>query len=283
MILSLHPCFVADHQIIQGSRDLSSDDLSLIKKASVIILPQSCSEKLYRLCSESTALLFPSYKTRFEYKGKIGQSLLFKKAGLPHPETMQWNSVEKFRKVFINSCPNEMPFLLKTDMSHESDGIYVIENKESLESALENIRMIGNKGSQTFISQKLIQTNGIVLRVVIIGRKTVSYWKMPANHGQIITSIGKGARIDTGWRVDLQKEGRRWARKLIDATGINLAAVDFVFPFNESDPSPMFLEINYYFGRRGLGGSLNYYRLLFNAIQEWLEEQGFDPQSIGLV
>ena len=93
MILSLHPCFVADHQIIQGSRDLSSDELSLINNARVIILPQSCSEELYRLCSESGALLFPSYETRFEYQGKTGQSILFKKAGLPHPETMQWDSV----------------------------------------------------------------------------------------------------------------------------------------------------------------------------------------------
>jgi len=43
------------------------------------------------------------------------------------------------------------------------------------------------------------------------------------------------------------------------------------------------LEINYYFGRRGLGGTINYYRLLYKAVQDWLEEAGFDPESASLV
>jgi ribosomal protein S6--L-glutamate ligase len=283
MILSFHPCFVADHQIILGSRGLNSDDQSLISDARVIILPQTCSEELYHLCEESPALLFPSYKIRFEHQGKIGQSLLFKKAGLPHPETLQWNSVEEFRNAFSNNYPHEMPFLLKRDRSHESHGIYPIKNNESLETALEEIQRAGRTESQAFISQELIQTKGNVLRVVIIGRKAVSYWKRPVNPGEMITTIGKGARIDSTFRGDLQDKGKNWAWRLAETTGINLAAVDFVFPFNRPDPTPLFLEINYYFGRRGLGGSLNYYRLLFKAIQKWLGEQGFDPQSIDLV
>ncbi|MBW1888483.1 MAG: hypothetical protein JRI52_09070, partial [Deltaproteobacteria bacterium] len=72
-------------------------------------------------------------------------------------------------------------------------------------------------------------------------------------------------------------------QKLSRATCINLAAIDFVFPFDRPDPYPLFLEINYYFGRRGLGGSLNYYRLLFEAVQEWLKENGLDPESVELV
>jgi ribosomal protein S6--L-glutamate ligase len=32
----------------------------------------------------------------------------------------------------------------------------------------------------------------------------------------------------------------------------------------------MLLEINYFFGRKGLGGSENYYRILLAEIRNWL-------------
>jgi ribosomal protein S6--L-glutamate ligase len=38
------------------------------------------------------------------------------------------------------------------------------------------------------------------------------------------------------------------------------------------DPVPMLLEINYFFGRKGLGGSKAYYKLLHEEIQAWLAE-----------
>jgi ribosomal protein S6--L-glutamate ligase len=59
--------------------------------------------------------------------------------------------------------------------------------------------------------------------------------------------------------------------------------VDIVFSLTQADPEPMILEINYYFGRRGLGGSLKYYRLLFKTIQTWLKQKGFDAGAITLV
>ena len=70
------------------------------------------------------------------------------------------------------------------------------------------------------------------------------------------------------------------AKKLEADTGINLAAIDFIFDFSQPDPEPLFLEINYVFGRRGLGGSMNFYHLLSEALQQWLAEHGFDPQCV---
>ena len=283
MILSFHPCFSADHQIILGDRSLNSDDLSFIKEARVILLPQSCPIKLYCACKNSFALLFPNYETRFEYPGKIGQSIFFKKAGCPHPETIPWNSVDDFREACRGSWPHDIPFLIKRDKSHEADGIYLIEDSKTLESALDNLSNGGGQISPAFISQELIPTSGNVLRVVVIGLKMITYWKRAQNFGQIITTIRKGAKIDMDWRIDLQEKGRILTQKFSDVTGINLAAVDIVFPFNQADPEPLFIEINYYFGRRGLGGSLKYYRLLFEAIRKWLFAKGFDPKSIKLV
>jgi ribosomal protein S6--L-glutamate ligase len=54
-------------------------------------------------------------------------------------------------------------------------------------------------------------------------------------------------------------------------TNINLAGFDFLF---SDDKEPFFLEINYFFGRRGLGGSEKYYQMLIEVITNWLIRQG---------
>jgi ribosomal protein S6--L-glutamate ligase len=51
----------------------------------------------------------------------------------------------------------------------------------------------------------------------------------------------------------------------------------------EDDPEPLFLEINYYFGRRGLGGSERYYSMVHQAIREWLSRAGLDPDAVSLL
>ena len=116
-----------------------------------------------------------------------------------------------------------------------------------------------------------------------MGKKITTYWKRPSRPGQIITTIRRGAVVDHQWRPDLQKRGRIAARKLTAQTGINMAAVDFLYANSEKDPEPYFLEINYYFGRKGLGGSERYYELLYQAIRDWLREGGLNPDDVRLI
>jgi len=285
MILSFHPCFVGDRQIILGDRRLNSEDLSLIHQADVIILPQSCAFWLYEACKKSSALLFPSYDKRFEYPGKMGQSLLFKEVNSPHPETKRWCSVGEYKKAHPERgrFPHQPPFLIKADKSHEAEGIHLITDEATLEASLNNLILLEKSGFAGFITQELIASGGNVLRVVILGRTFFTYWKRPQNREIIINTISRGAKIDTEWRPDLQKIGKAFAGEFSTNTGINVAAIDFVFPISDPDPQPQFLEVNYYFGRRGLGGSVNYYHLLHEAIKEWLDEKGFDPRSVSLV
>jgi ribosomal protein S6--L-glutamate ligase len=89
--------------------------------------------------------------------------------------------------------------------------------------------------------------------------------------------------VDEEWKPELQKKGKARALSICQKTGINLAAFDFVFDPDRPDPQPFILEINYYFGRKGLGGSFKYYRLLLKAIQEWLKEKELDARSLKLV
>ena len=284
MILSFHPCLVADHQVILGDRSLSRQDFSLMADAEVILLPQTCTPHLYRVCASTSALLFPHYEVRFKYSGKVGQSRLFKEIDCVHPETFIWRGVEEWENALSEKgFPHKVPFLIKKNTGHEGEGVYLIEDQQTLESTLEKLHHGAQTGSSEFISQELIPAGGNVLRVVIMGKRMFSYWKRPEKSGQIISSIGRDARVDKEWRKDLQEMGKEESEKIAAITGIDLAALDFVFPLSRPDPRPFILEINYYFGRRGLGGSERFYRLLYETVREWLASNGVDPHSLVLV
>jgi len=282
MILSFHPCFVANAQVILADRQLSAEDRRLIQSADAIIVPQTCSLSLYKACTHSKACVFPDYQLRFKYPGKVGQSLLFEQLKIPHPATKRWTSVKRFRDRWQEeSAPSQdMPFFLKTDKSHEGDGVLFVTDRKSLETALARLEKAGQEG---FISQELIQCRGNVLRTVVLHKDIISYWKRSDNSHRVIATVSHGSRVDKTWKPDLQEKARAQAQWISEKTGINLAAFDFVFNLDHPDSQPYILEINYYFGRRGLGGSLKYYRLLLKAIRQWMKEKGFDARSIKLV
>jgi ribosomal protein S6--L-glutamate ligase len=48
-----------------------------------------------------------------------------------------------------------------------------------------------------------------------------------------------------------------------------------------ADPqTPLFIEINYYFGRTGLGGSEAYYRILMEEIRNWIRQLPSGRRSV---
>jgi ribosomal protein S6--L-glutamate ligase len=226
--------------------------------------------------------VFPNYEMRFRYPGKTGQSLLFEEMGWPHPGTRRWDGPKRFREFLRRSgrLPHEIPFFLKRDHSHEGAGVYMIQETARIGPVLREIERCGDSG---FISQDYVPCEGNVLRVVVLGKRVLSYWKRPECADDSVISVGRNAWIDKEWRPDLQEKGIAVARRFSEDSGINLGAMDFVFSHADPDPLPLILEINYYFGRRGLGGSLRYYRLLYDAIYEWLTDQGVDPAPLSLV
>jgi len=283
-ILSFHPCFAATVQIILGSRKLGPRDYDLMSKSDAIILPQSCSRDLYQACKASSAELFPNYDIRFKYQGKAGQNSLFKELKLPHPDTLPWSSVDQFARAFQqDGPPHHLPFLLKANESHEGEGVFLVTDPDSLESALEILRNWERTGQSGFVSQALIASEGNVLRAVLLESTIITYWKRPVLQGSLITTVNRNAVVDKDWKKDLQEKGRVQTKIFSQRTGVNVAAIDYVFPMKDPEPQPLILEVNYYFGRLGLGGSLNYYHLLFQALQEWLHNKGFDPALVRLL
>jgi len=115
---------------------------------------------------------------------------------------------------------------------------------------------------------------GRSLRVVVIGQTVISYWRVQSNTRSFCSNLTRGAVIDVHSGPDLQDMAVKSVKAFCFRTGINLAGFDLLFSSERKNRTPLFLEVNYYFGRRGLGGSERFYEILIAEIEKWIDSLG---------
>jgi ribosomal protein S6--L-glutamate ligase len=273
MIVSFHPLFEADQNIICAGREPNADDLAAVKAAEAVILPQGCRQSLYEIARDNCGHVFPDYETRFNYPGKIGQMKLFQKNGTAHPHAETYASLADFRRQNGDASKDiafELPCVFKFDWGGEGETVYLIDSREDLRNALQKAADFEKSGQKGFLLQEYVPTEGKTLRVVIIGRTLISYWRIQENTDAFLSSVSRGARIDAALEPERQNVARVFVKNLCNKTGINLAGFDVIFAPVKEYIKPLMLEINYFFGRRGLGGSDAFYEILKREIHGWL-------------
>jgi ribosomal protein S6--L-glutamate ligase len=273
MILSFHPIFEAERNILCAGRAPDDEDMEAIKSAEAVILSQGCSAALYEMARQHCPRVFPNYDARFQYPGKLGQIQLFKKANVPHPPTTAFASLKEFSKDRRSALPQNLPFVFKFDWGGEGANVYLIETKHQIQEMLALAASYEQTGQNGFLIQEYIPTQQKSLRVVVIGEQIISYWRKHRPADAFTTNIRQGAKIDKDDDPERQRIAKSATRVFCQKTGINLAGIDILFSTAQNTRQPLFLEINYYFGRQGLGGSKNYYQLLEKEIVNWLTNQ----------
>jgi len=273
MIVSFHPMFEADQNIICAGREPDADDLAAIKAAEAVVLPQGCRQSLYKMARDNCRHVFPDYDARFNYPGKIGQIRLFQESGTAHPHTETFASLVNFR-LHYGDTPKDtavgQPCVFKFDWGGEGETIFLIKSRKDLREILRKAADYERSGQKGFLLQQYIPTNGRSLRVAVIGQTLISYWRIQEDGDGFMSNVSRGARIDAAREPERQEAARVFVKNFCDNTGINLAGFDVIFaPVNESI-EPLMLEINYFFGRRGLGGSDAFYEILKREIRSWL-------------
>lgn len=282
MILSYHPCFEADDNRLCAGRKPGADDLASMLAADAVILPQGCYESLYKMARSNCKHVFPNFDAKFKYKGKIGQIQLFKNINATHPKTETHLNMDTFSMHYGNSPKKpifDFPFVFKFDWGGDGDHVYLIESVESFSKVLQAARKYEDSGQKGFIIQEYIPANNRSLRVVVIGGTIVSYWRIQRDADHFLSNIAKGAMIDYKADPDLQKSAIKSVKHFCGQTGINLAGFDILFSSRAKVKTPFFLEINYFFGRQGLGGSEKFYDLLTKEIMKWIESLGLSLQQ----
>jgi len=276
MILSFHPIITADKNMLCAGRDPGDAELSAIRQAEAVILPQGCRKSLYDMAAAHCPHVFPNYAAKFAYPGKIGQAALFGHLGLPHPETETFTSVAQFYAGGRNTDNTRFPLVFKFDWGGQGDTVMRIDSPVDLEKALCKAQSYEKTGQSGFLMQEYVPSGNRSLRVAVIGRRRIAYWRVQPNPDQFGTALSKGAEINEYADPDQQAAGISVVDQLCEKTGINLAGVDLIFPENTGNTEntrntgPLLLEINYFFGRTGLGGSERFYSIIRREVKNWL-------------
>lgn len=274
MIVSFHPIIVADENIICAGRDPDDGDLAAIRKADAVILPQGCTELLYRMATANCQHVFPNLNVRFDFPSKSGQLQLIDKLKVAHPETAHFESVAAFQR---SAGTIVYPVVLKYDWGDQGDTVFKAHDSGQLAAVLDRAAACEATGQYGFLVQEYIPADHGSLRVVLIATKKVAYWLVPQDPDTFGTHVSGGARIDTTYGPDLQQAAIAVVEQVGRQTGLQLAGFDFIFDQRDLEQGliqPLILEINYFFGRTGLGGSEAYYRMLEAEIDTWLAAIG---------
>ncbi len=275
MIASLHPCISKDINILCAGRLLTERERNRLKKARAVIVPQGVTAEVYRDCRRLVPQVFPNYDLRFPLEGKVGDNLLFQYHQVPHPKTIILESQEALFENYpdLDVLPTLLsgyPLVLKADSGGEGALVFLVHSKQELLKALDWLPRRGHS-SEGFVLQERIDHGGKDLRVVVLFDTLYAYWRVQPNPDIFLTNQSQGARIVYGGDLSLKQQGIEAVKAFCALTGINLAGFDLLFDRKGNSSIPLFLEINYYFGRKGLGGSLRFYELLNQAVDRWLK------------
>lgn len=274
MIVSFHPWFKADKNIICAGREPDSGDLAAVKTADAVVLPQGCYKSLYEMARDNCANVFPDFDAKFKYPGKIGQIKLFQEKAVAYPKTETFPSIENYLYhygEFSNQFPFNLPFVFKFDWGGEGENVYLIKSVKDLQGVLQKAAIYESTGQAGFLMQEYISSQNRSLRVVVINRKIITYWRILKNREGFCSNLSQGAVIDFDVDPDLQEMAAFSVKNFCKQTKINLAGIDILFSSDVKIKEPLFLEINYFFGRKGLGGSEKYYELLVAEIRRWIK------------
>jgi ribosomal protein S6--L-glutamate ligase len=151
--------------------------------------------------------------------------------------------------------------------------VYRVDDRHAFSELLERADRWERDGQSGFVLQAFVPAGDRCLRVVTIGSRRFSYWRrMDRNAFQ--ASLAAGGSVDRDSDPKLQEKARLAVGRFCRSSGIDLAGFDILFAEDRPDPGPLFLEINYFFGREGLGGSDRFYAILVSEIHRWLEVRG---------
>lgn len=269
IVVSYHPIIEGNVNLLCADRPLDAEDFYWMRRARAIILPQGCRPDLFFTAIKFCPNVFPNYRCRFLYPTKAGQVRLFRALGIPHPLSMIFGSV--------TSCPSwfwrriSYPVVIKSVWGGEGANVYLATNQRDVALILKRLREMERAGWAGFIVQDYIQSGDRDLRVVIIGEDVSCYWRVRSSRDEFRHNVHLGGKIEPPRSNGEVFYARALVDYLIKKTGINLAGLDIIFSQRERYKKyPYMLEINYFFGRRSLGGNERFYELLKKAVHQWL-------------
>jgi ribosomal protein S6--L-glutamate ligase len=272
MILSFHPHVRGDVNLRLSFKGLfTNGQTQAMASAHGVVVPQRIKPLQYAFCRDHCPNLFPDYTYRFGFEGKYANIHLFRRFTAPHPETVCYESVDDFKVRHDKNKESHLPFpfVLKGDEGGGGWAVFLVRDRHELRQGLKRLADVSVHATRRFIAQAFVPHQGRDLRVVVIGNIIKAYWRCQRDPGEFRNNVGRGAVIRHHLDPELTAKGIQCVSDFCSKTGINLAAFDVLFDRSRPQPEPLLSEINFVFGRKGLGGSERFRELLNEAVQEW--------------
>ena len=246
--------------------------VTLIRSARGVVMPRAASEGRYRRVAALARDWFPNFEPRFAYAGKTKQTMLFHRYEVRHPKTFIYRSPADLGAADRSGLPLAYPFVLKGDRGGGGSSVHPVTCRDNLQAALGRL-----PGEEPLLIQEWVQHGGMDLRVVVVGFQMVSYFRVGRG---FYNNVCRGGRVERSLFPERQEAGMDAVAKFCSLTGIQVAGFDLMFP---DEGPPVFVEINFHFGRKGLGGTPGFRRLFGEAVRAWQRGVSYPPhsQSVG--
>ena len=232
---------------------------SMIRSARGVVLPRGATEKRYRKITAMARDWFPNLDARYDYYGKTRQVLLFRRFHVRYPKTIVYPDPQCFLDTGLKTLPLDYPFVLKGDTGGGGIAVFPVTNRSELLMGLNHLRL-----EEPLLIQQWVNHGGMDLRVVVVGARMVSYFRVGGEN--FYNNVCRGGRVHPKIFPELQDRGMAAVARFCNLARINLAGFDLMFP---DDGPPVFVEINYNFGRKGLGGTPGFRKLFKEAVDLW--------------
>ena len=282
-IVSYHPALKADENLLLVSqRPLDQRDSRAMAGAGAILLPQAPRADLHAMALKSGKPVFPRSGPFHTNDGKLGNFMLFEKLGLAHPVTLCFDGLPQALAAWKDGAPQRAgitpPLVAKGAGGGEGRNVFLVNSAEELARLEGRLDPTCMRGPSGLVLQEYVECAGRDARVVIMGDRMQAFWRVAAK-GEFRGNLSQGGRVDRDSRPDDLARALELARRLRDLAAVDLAAVDFLIPEGKE---PMFLEINFYFGRRALGGAEAFLEEFLLAVRQWLQGLGLDRNRVRL-
>lgn len=261
------PYFVSFRPLIKMEENLppyvSLEDesiLGVLRGATGVLLPEHLTPWRYARIIHHARAWFPRLEGRFNSYGKTKQTLLFRSLGVRHPETVLFENPSQLMEHFRSKgSPWGYPLVLKGDKGGGGSRVFPVRKAENLPKLLERL-----PEGEPVLLQQWVHHGGKDLRVVTYGDHAVSYFRV--GNGGFYNNICRGGMLDhDGW-PQLQEKGVLAVQDFCRRARIDIAGFDLMFP---DAGDPVFIEVNFHFGRKGLGGTEGHRRHLLQAVRNW--------------
>jgi len=281
-ILSYHTGLQAEVNLaLISQRPLTQADAQAVAAAAAVLLPLVCRPDLYALVAACGRPHFPRPAVHLSLDGKVGNCRLFAGLGLPQPETREFADLEAAAAAWEAGEPGVAalgaPLVAKGAGDGMGRNVFLVQKPGELRALAGRLETGCARGPAGLVLQRYIP-GAAEMRVVLLHQEAQAYWRWPAP-GEFRANLSQGGGWSDQGPAEQRGAGLALARRLQAAAGIDVAGVDLIFPPGQG---PLLLEINFFFGRKGLGGSQGFLPRYLTAVRAWLKGLGLDPARVSL-